>query len=144
MTSAGGSLAGRTIVVTGAAAGQGAAAALLLHELGARVVATDLGDVVPAAFEGTAIRYRRLDVSSEADWTALAEQLVDSGAVHGLVNNAGITHRARLGALTREDWDRVIAVNLSGAMLGIQALSPLMVAGSSIVNVGSTAALTGH
>jgi 3alpha(or 20beta)-hydroxysteroid dehydrogenase len=60
------------------------------------------------------------------------------------VNNAGITHRARLGAVARDDWDRVIAVNLTGPMLGIQALAPLMGAGSSIVNIGSSAALTAH
>ena len=52
-------------MVTGAAAGQGAAEALLLHGLGARVIATDLAEPPPEAFEGTGIRYRRLDVSSE-------------------------------------------------------------------------------
>ncbi len=49
-----------------------------------------------------------------------------------------------IGDVTRADWDRVLAINLTGAMLGIQALAPLMPAGASIVNVGSTAALTGH
>ena len=136
-------LDGRTIVVTGAAAGQGAAEALLLAASGARVIATDVVETAPAAFDGEGIRYRRLDVSSEEDWEALRDDLADE-RVGGLVNNAGITHRARLGAVSREDWDRVIAVNLTGAMLGIQALSPLMDAGASIVNVGSSAALTGH
>lgn len=134
---------GRTIVVTGAAAGQGAAEALILAQSGAQVVATDVVDIAPAIFDGTGIRYRRLDVSSEQDWAAIRDEL-EGEPVRGLVNNAGITHRARLGAVRLEDWDRVIAVNLTGAMLGIQALSPLMDAGSSIVNVGSSAALTGH
>ena len=136
-------IAGQTIVVTGAAAGQGAAEALLLARSGAHVMATDLVDAAPAVFDSTGIRYRRLDVSSEQDWHELAGA-VRGEAIRGLVNNAGITHRARLGSVTREDWDRVIAVNLTGAMLGIQALSPLMDAGASIVNVGSSAALTGH
>ena len=136
-------IAGQTIVVTGAAAGQGAAEALLLARSGAHVIATDLVDAAPAVFDGTGIRYRRLDVASEQDWHELAGA-VRGEAIRGLVNNAGITHRARLGSVTREDWDRVIAVNLTGAMLGIQALSPLMDAGASIVNVGSSAALTGH
>ena len=135
---------GRTIVVTGGAAGQGEAEALLLDSLGARVIATDLGEAAPASFDGTGIRYRRMDVASEADWDALAAELEGAEPVRGLVNNAGITHRARLGSLTREDWDRVLSVNLTGAMLGIQAIAPLMAAGSSIVNVGSSAALTGH
>ena len=136
-------IAGQTIVVTGAAAGQGAAEALLLARSGAHVIATDLVDAAPAVFDSTGIRYRRLDVSSDEDWNELAAA-VRGEAIRGLVNNAGVTHRARLGSVTREDWDRVIAVNLTGAMLGIQALSPLMDAGASIVNVGSSAALTGH
>jgi 3alpha(or 20beta)-hydroxysteroid dehydrogenase len=136
-------IAGHTIVVTGAAAGQGAAEAMLLARSGARVIAADVVDTAPVVFEGTGIRYRKLDVSSQQDWAGLVDDL-HGATVRGLVNNAGITHRARLGTVTREDWDRVMAVNLTGAMLGIQALSPLMDAGASIVNVGSSAALTGH
>ena len=60
------------------------------------------------------------------------------------MNNAGITHRTRLGQTERADWDRVLAVNLTGPMLGIQALAPLMGEGSSIVNIGSSAALNAH
>jgi 3alpha(or 20beta)-hydroxysteroid dehydrogenase len=136
-------IAGHTIVVTGAAAGQGAAEAMLLARSGARVIAADVVDTAPVVFEGTGIRYRKLDVSAEQDWAALVDDL-HGATLRGLVNNAGITHRARLGTVTRADWDRVMAVNLTGAMLGIQALSPLMDAGASIVNVGSSAALTGH
>ena len=64
--------------------------------------------------------------------------------VHGLVNNAGITHRAPLWDVTPEDLERVLSINLSGPLLGIQALAPLMRGGGSIVNVASLAALTGH
>ena len=66
------------------------------------------------------------------------------GGIDGLVNNAGITHRARLGSVTLEDWNRVLAVNVTGALLGIQAVMPVMPRGGSIVNVGSVAALTAH
>ncbi len=134
-------LAGRTVVVTGAGGGQGAAEALLLAASGAHVVATDVTDAAPAAFDGTGIRYRPLDVTDEAGWRDLAASLE---SVEGLVNNAGITHRARLADTERTDWDRVIAVNLTGPMLGIRALAPLMGDGSSIVNVGSVAGLTAH
>ncbi|KRE21730.1 SDR family NAD(P)-dependent oxidoreductase [Agromyces sp. Soil535] len=138
----------RVVVVTGAAGGQGAAEALLLDSYGARVVATDLADAPPAAFNGTNVTYRRLDVTDEAGWTALAHEIAtelrDSAPLKGLINNAGITHRARLGQTERADWDRVLAVNLTGPMLGIQALAPLMGEGSSIVNIGSAAALTAH
>ena len=112
--------------MTGAARGQGRALAALLTEQGADVVGLDLPDH---------------DVANEEHWAALASSLT---VVHGLVNNAGITLRDRLGTVARADWDRVLAVNLTGAMLGIQALAPLMPADASIVNIGSTAALTGH
>ncbi|BDV31955.1 3-oxoacyl-ACP reductase [Microbacterium terricola] len=133
-------------MVTGAAGGQGLAAALLLAEAGAHVIATDIADAAPA-LRGTGVDYRRLDVTDEGAWNGLAEDLASALLGHplrGLVNNAGITHRTRLGETARADWDRVIAVNLTGPMLGMQALAPLMSAGSSIVNIGSSAALNAH
>ncbi|WP_062646335.1 SDR family NAD(P)-dependent oxidoreductase [Streptomyces maremycinicus] len=131
-----GRLTGKVVVVTGAARGQGAAEAAALAREGARVVATDAR---PA--DGC----RRLDVTREDDWAELAALLRESyGEVHGLVNNAGITWRARVGDVRPEDFARVHAVNVTGPLLGIQHLAPLMPPGSSIVNVGSSAALTGH
>ena len=134
---------GRTIVVTGAAGGQGAAEAELLAREGATVIATDVQDELGEKFAGgvAGVRYQHLDVSSPADWQALAAELE---VVHGLVNNAGIPWRARLADVELADWDRTLAVNLSGPMLGMRTLSPLMPAGASIVNVGSVAALTAH
>ncbi|MEU0849951.1 SDR family oxidoreductase [Streptomyces flaveolus] len=129
-------LLGKVVVVTGAARGQGAAEAEALTREGARVIATD---VTP---EGDC---RRLDVSSDGEWAALAAELREAyGEVHGLVNNAGITWRARIGDVRAADFERVHSVNVTGPLLGIQHLSPLMPPGSSIVNVGSSAALTAH
>ncbi|MEW2289533.1 SDR family oxidoreductase [Streptomyces sp. NPDC047841] len=127
-------LLGKVVVVTGAARGQGAAEAEALSREGARVIATDVdGDC------------RRLDVTSEQDWADLATELKESyGQVHGLVNNAGVTWRARLGEVQAGDFERVHAVNVTGPLLGMQHLAPLMPPGSSIVNVGSSAALTAH
>jgi 3alpha(or 20beta)-hydroxysteroid dehydrogenase len=131
-----GRLAGKVVVVTGAARGQGAAEAEALTREGARVIATDVRP------EGDC---RRLDVTSENDWAELAAELKGAyGQVHGLVNNAGITWRARVGDVRAEDFDRVHSVNVTGPLLGIQHLAPLMPAGSSVVNVGSSAALTAH
>ncbi|MFF3501915.1 SDR family NAD(P)-dependent oxidoreductase [Streptomyces sp. NPDC003247] len=129
-------LLGKVVVVTGAARGQGAAEAEALTREGARVIATDVdpGDGC-----------RRLDVTSERDWAGLAADLREAyGEVHGLVNNAGVTWRARLGDVRPEDMARVHAVNVTGPLLGIQHLAPLMPAGASVVNVGSSAALTAH
>ncbi|MDG9723313.1 SDR family NAD(P)-dependent oxidoreductase [Streptomyces sp. DH41] len=129
-------LLGKVVVVTGAARGQGAAEAEALTREGARVIATDATEA-PGC--------RRLDVTREQDWAALAAELREAyGQVHGLVNNAGITWRARLGDVRPEDMTRVHAVNVTGPLLGIQHLAPLMPPGSSVVNVGSSAALTAH
>ena len=131
-----GRVAGKVVVVTGAARGQGAAEAALLRAEGATVLAADVdsgGDVVA------------LDVSKPEDWARLADRVRDEhGRLDGLVNNAGIAQRSRLADVSLEDWNRVLSVNVTGAMLGIQALSPLMGAGASVVNVGSLAALTAH
>jgi 3alpha(or 20beta)-hydroxysteroid dehydrogenase len=131
-----GRLLGRVVVVTGAAGGQGAAEAEALTREGARVIATDVTES-PGC--------HRLDVTSEKDWAELAADLREAyGQVHGLVNNAGVTWRARIDDVRPEDMARVHAVNVTGPLLGIQHLAPLMPPGSSIVNVGSSAALTGH
>ncbi|OSC71862.1 3-oxoacyl-ACP reductase [Streptomyces sp. Alain-F2R5] len=131
-----GRLLGKVVVVTGAARGQGAAEAKALTREGAHVIATDVAEA-PGC--------RRLDVTSEQGWAELAAELRESyGQVHGLVNNAGVTWRARVGDVRPEDMARVHAVNVTGPLLGIQHLAPLMPPGSSVVNVGSSAALTAH
>jgi 3alpha(or 20beta)-hydroxysteroid dehydrogenase len=159
----------RVVVVTGARGGLGSAMVTALAEAGAHVVATDLqtpdvqtpdlkapdGEAPDVeARDGEALDVQRipgtvvtraLDVADPAGWTRLAGWLRDRfGRVDGLVNNAGVTSRVRLTDVALEEWNRVLAVNLTGPMLAIQALSPMMGEGSSIVNIGSVAALTGH
>ena len=60
------------------------------------------------------------------------------------VNNAGLTHRARLGSVTLEDWNRVLAVNVTGALLGIQAVMPVMRAAGRSSTSARSRALTAH
>jgi NAD(P)-dependent dehydrogenase (short-subunit alcohol dehydrogenase family) len=131
------------VVVTGAGQGLGAAEARLLAAQGDTVIAVDLGAGPAEALPGA--EYRQLDVTDQAGWAALAKDLAGRyGRVDGLVANAGITWRARLLDVTPADLRRVHEINLTGALLAIQAVVPLMSAGGSVVLVGSAAALTGH
>jgi 3alpha(or 20beta)-hydroxysteroid dehydrogenase len=142
-----GRLTGKVVVVTGGARGQGAAEVTALAAEGAHVVATDVLDADGQALaddltgKGLAVGYRHLDVRDSHAWIALASGL---DRVDALVNNAGVASRGRLPHVDVETWDRTFAVNVTGPMLGIQALVPLMPPGSSIVNVCSVAALSGH
>jgi 3alpha(or 20beta)-hydroxysteroid dehydrogenase len=130
------------IVVTGAARGQGAAESAALASVGATVIGLD---VLEPGKRVDGVEHRRFDVTDEQAWDELAASLRrDHGALHGLVNNAGITSRVRLGEVTAADMARVLAINVTGPLLGIQALSPLMTAGGSIVNISSIAGTTGH
>jgi 3alpha(or 20beta)-hydroxysteroid dehydrogenase len=127
---------GRIVVVTGAASGIGAAVAAHAVGAGATVYGVDV-----TACDGV----RAFDVTDAGAWMALSDDLrTRHGVLHGLVNCAGITWRARVGDLARDDFLHVLDVNLVGPTLGIQAMSPLMTAGGSVVNIGSLAAFTGH
>ena len=131
------------VVITGAGQGQGAAEARLLVAHGVTVVAVDRTENPAETISGA--EYRQLDVTDETGWAALRKELAERfGRVDGLVANAGITWRARLLEVTPTDLQRVQEVNVTGALLAIQAAAPLMTAGGSIVLVGSAAALTGH
>jgi 3alpha(or 20beta)-hydroxysteroid dehydrogenase len=137
-----GRVAGKVVLVTGAARGQGAAEAAALHREGATVIGLD---VIEPLEPHDGVVYRRHDVSSERDWAELAVRLRDEhGSVDGLVNNAAVTQRARLGEVALADWNRILAVNAGGALLAIQAIAPLMPPGGSIVNISSIAGATGH
>jgi 3alpha(or 20beta)-hydroxysteroid dehydrogenase len=130
------------VVVTGAARGQGESEARALAAEGADVIGLDVLEPA-AAIDG--VEHRAFDVGDEAAWDELAASLAsEQRAVHGLVNNAGITSRVRLGEVTAGEMERVLRVNVTGPLLGIQALSPLMTDGGSIVNVSSIAGTTGH
>src|SRR6516164_8869418 len=146
-----GKMTGKVVVVTGAARGQGAAEVATLAAAGVHVVATDVLDELGKALVTSLPAdlpqavYRHLDVANPSDWAGLAEDLRQRhGVVHGLVNNAGIAARERLPNVGLSAWQRAFDVNVTGALLGIQALAPLMTEGGSIVNVCSVAALGGH
>jgi 3alpha(or 20beta)-hydroxysteroid dehydrogenase len=144
-----GELDGKVAIITGAARGQGAAAARLFVAEGARVVIGDVLDDVGkelAASLGDAAVYRHLDVSSEDDWANVVAEAVESlGGVDILVNNAGILRFAALPDMPLEDYLRVVNVNQVGTFLGMRAVSkPMMAAGKgAIVNISSVEGLAG-
>src|SRR5205823_4019679 len=84
------------------------------------------------------VTYRQLDVTDAAGWAALSGDLRrEHGTVHGLVANAGVTWRARLDELEPADLARVSDVNVTGTLLGVQALTPLMTTGGSVFVAGA-------
>ena len=144
-----GELDGKVAIITGAARGQGAAAAKLFVAEGARVVIGDVLDDVGkelAASLGDAAVYRHLDVSSEDDWANVVAEAVESlGGIDILVNNAGILRFAALPDMPLEDYLRIVNVNQVGTFLGMRSVSkPMMAAGKgAIVNISSVEGLAG-
>src|SRR5437879_6437702 len=151
-------LAGKAALITGAAGGQGAEEAELFVREGAAVMLTDVdaakGEALAARLgaAGGKAQFRAQDVASEPAWVdVVAATLAAFGGLHILVNNAGTIARQEIVATTLEAWNRTLAVNLTGAMLGMKHCAPAIrdtVAshggGGAIVNISSTAGLTAH
>lgn len=147
---------GRVAIVTGSAAGIGAATAELLAARGVRVVVNyskseGEAQAVLAACEtaGAEAILVRADVSSDDDCRGLAQAALDRwGRIDWLVNNAGVTafaaHRD-LDALQAEDFQRIYAVNVIGSYQMIRACAEPMRAagGGAVVNVSSLAGVAG-
>lgn len=135
------SLAGRVAIVTGAASGIGLATAELLHRQGVRVVAVDCGNNVNAlAREG--IVPLVADVAQEASaGLAVQTALAQFGRLDILVNNAGIIINKPVVEMSLNEWNQVLAVNVTGAFLfSREAMRAMMEASSgAIINIGSYA-----
>ncbi|MBE3585190.1 3-oxoacyl-[acyl-carrier-protein] reductase [Desulfofundulus thermocisternus] len=147
-------LDGKKAIVTGASRGIGRAIALALARAGADVVVNYSGQA--AAAEEVAARIRQMgrqavtcqaDVSIPAEAVKLVNAAVEQlGAVHILVNNAGITRDNLVMRLAEEDWDRVLEVNLKGAFNTIKVASRLMLKArwGRIINISSIVGITGN
>jgi 3alpha(or 20beta)-hydroxysteroid dehydrogenase len=149
MTRVDGRVGGKVVVVTGGGAGLGAAFVRALAGEGASVIVADIDvDAAQTVAEeaGERCYAARIDVSDEHSWAALVTTVRDRhGRLDGLVNNAGVVRRAALVDTSVEDFEAVLRVNATGTFLGIRAAAPLMrdSGGGSIVNIASTAGLTG-
>lgn len=142
----------KVVLVTGAASGIGRACADAFAAEGCRVMLSDIQDdlgtdaVESIAATGAEAVYQHHDVTSEQDWASVVRDVEQRwGALHVLVNNAGIAWAGSILDMTLEDWRRQTAVNLDGVFLGTRAAIPLINAsgGGSIVNLSSVAGLQG-
>ncbi len=139
-------LSGKVALITGAARGQGAAAARRFVREGASVLLTDVLDEPGKELAASlGASYFHLDVSSEEDWAAAVEAARELGEISVLVNNAGVLHFSPLADTTLADYQRVISINQVGTFLGMRAVVPSMkrAGGGSIVNVSSVEGLAG-
>jgi 3alpha(or 20beta)-hydroxysteroid dehydrogenase len=139
---------GKVVLISGGARGQGAAEARLLVKEGAKVVIGDVleeqGKALANELGGSAA-FVRHDVTSEGDWDRAVKAAEGFGALHGLVNNAGIYQPKSLMETDSELWERHIRINQFGCFLGMKAVVPAMErrGGGSIVNISSGAGLRG-
>lgn len=144
------SLAGRTVFISGGAAGIGASIVERFAQQGCRVAFCDVDDkpaqALVARLAPAAVTYRRCDVRDIAALRAALASIENTwDAITVLVNNAARDDRHELDSVTPESWDDRIAVNLRHHFFAAQAVAPGMAraGGGSIVNLGSVSWMRG-
>ena len=146
-------LENKVALITGGASGMGASMARIFAHEGARVVVADMlaadaqqvvADITKA--NGAAM-FRKLDVTSEAEWqAAIAATVAAYGTLDILVNDAGISGSAVDDLFDSAAWQKIMAVNATGTFLGMKFAIPEMkkAGGGSIVNISSISGVTGQ
>jgi len=149
-----GRLENKSIIVTGGASGIGKETCLKLAEEGATVAITDVqkseGEKLAKNIkskDGKA-RYWNLDVTDEDQIKKVFSEINDwAGAIDGIVNNAGISGTNKpTDEITKEEWDKVIDVNVDGVFLCTKHVIPYMreAGGGSIINLSSIYGIIGN
>lgn len=147
-----GQLEKKVVLITGAAQGLGLAMSRGCAQNGAAVVMTDINEeklaesVRELRAEGLSCEGLKMDVTLWDDISATMQAVAEKyGRLDGLVNNAGITNKARFQDSTLQDFDRVILLNLRSVYMCCRIAVDYMLrqGGGSIVNIASVAAHTG-
>ena len=143
-------LEGKVALISGGARGMGAAHARAMVAQGASVVLGDVLDHEGRAVAdelGDAATYLHLDVTDRGDWARAVATAIDLyGQLNVLVNNAGIVNFGTLEEYTQDQWNEILAVNVTGCFNGISVAVHALKASapSSIINISSTAGLKGY
>jgi len=141
-------LENKVAIITGGARGIGLAAARLFLAEGASVAVLDFD--VPKSEEyqhGEKLAYFAVDVTDRASVNNVVQDVLSKfGHIDILVNNAGITRDSMLTKMTTEQWDKVLAVNLTGVFNCTQAVVPTMIEQGSgrIINTSSVVGVHGN
>jgi NAD(P)-dependent dehydrogenase (short-subunit alcohol dehydrogenase family) len=142
----------KVAIITGAAAGMGAATARLFAREGAKLLLTDIDDKDGPAVAADIVRtngnarFEKHDVSKEADWQRVVDAaLAAYGRIDILINNAGISGSIP-DKLDIEMWDRQFSINARGNFLGLRAVIPVMQKqkAGAIVNISSISGVVGQ
>ena len=145
-------LEGKVAIITGGGTGIGKTTALRFAKEGAKVIVTDINldsasqtvaEIKEAGGDAHAIAH---DVSREEQWEQVVAATVNQyGKLDILFNNAGIYMIKPLTEITLEDWNKLMAINVTGVFLGMKHAMPVMAKqqGGSVINASSIAGLIG-
>src|SRR5581483_1320989 len=150
-------LDGKVALISGAARGIGGETARLMAQAGAKLVVGDVLDdrgrqtVAAIAASGAQAAYAHLDVTSPEDWTAAVGLAISRfGKLDILVNNAGVFIGKGIEDISLDEWNELVAVNMTGVFLGTKLAAPALrdagkssEHGSAIVNLASVAGIVG-
>jgi NAD(P)-dependent dehydrogenase (short-subunit alcohol dehydrogenase family) len=150
-------LDGKVALISGAARGIGGETAKLMAQAGAKLVVADVLDdagrqtVEAIRAAGGQAEYSHLDVTREEDWSAAVDLATGRfGKLDILVNNAGVFIGKSIEEISLDEWNKLVAVNMTGVFLGTKLAAPALREaakssehGSAIVNLASIAGLVG-